>query len=84
MEELEREGKTPPRIGLFYDTSTLQHNSWGYHADLRTERGKEWFAASIRDFFSMIPPKRWALIDGKPVVVLYSAGFATGHDPSSA
>ncbi len=82
MEQLEREGKTPPRVGLFYDTSTLQHNSWGYHADLRTKQGKEWFAASIRDFFSLIPPKRWALIKGRPVVVLYSAGFAKGHDPS--
>jgi len=25
-EELVREGRHPPRVGLFYDTSTLQHN----------------------------------------------------------
>lgn len=78
--ELIREGKTPPAIGLFYDTSTLAHNSWGYHADLTTDYGKEWFYASIRDFFSLIPPRLWALVDGRPVVVLYASAFAKAHD----
>lgn len=79
-EELIREGKTPPAIGLFYDTSTLQFNAWNEHVDLTTEYGKRWFYASIRDFFSLIPPRLWALIDGRPVVVLYSASFAKAHD----
>jgi hypothetical protein len=30
-EELVREGKRPPRVGLFYDTSTLRHNPRGWH-----------------------------------------------------
>ena len=34
-EELVREGKAPPRIGMFYDTTTL------YHADLTTPGGKD-------------------------------------------
>ena len=79
-EELLQEGKQPPAIGLFYDTSTLANNSWNVHVDLTTEYGKEWFYASIRDFFSMIPPRLWALIDGRPIVVLYSASFARAHD----
>ena len=79
-EELIQEGKRPPAIGLFYDTSTLANNSWGVHVDLTTEYGKQWFYASIRDFFSMIPPRLWALVDGRPVVVLYSASFARAHD----
>jgi len=79
-EELLREGLKPPRIGLFYDTSTLQWNRWGYHADLTTDYGKRWFYATIRDFFSMIPPKHWAMIDGRPLVLLYSASFAKKHD----
>ncbi len=79
-EGLIKEGKRPPAIGLFYDTSTLQSNAWGRHIDLTTEFGKRWFYASIRDFFSMIPPRLWALIDGRPVVVLYSASFARAHD----
>jgi hypothetical protein len=81
-EELLREGKEPPAIGLFYDTSTLQNNSWNVHVDLTTDDGKRWFYASIRDFFSMIPPRLWALIDGRPIVVLYSASFARAHNQS--
>ncbi|MGC8640199.1 MAG: DUF5010 domain-containing protein [Isosphaeraceae bacterium] len=79
-EELIRQGKTPPAIGLFYDTSTLAHNSWNVHVDLTTDYGKRWFYATIRDFFSLIPPRLWALIDGRPIVVLYSAAFAQAHD----
>lgn len=81
-EELIAEGKQPPAIGLFYDTSTLTHNSWHVHVDLTSDYGREWFYATIRDFFSMIPPRLWALIDGRPVVVLYSASFARAHDQS--
>ena len=75
-----RSGKQPPRIGLFYDTSTLQHNSWQEHVDLTTERGRQWFYATVRDFFSLIPPKHWAMLDDKPIVLLYSASFANNHD----
>jgi hypothetical protein len=75
-------GKQAPFIGLFYDTSTLQYNSWGEHIDLTTNRGREWFYESIRDFFSHIPPRHWAMIDGKPVIFLYSSAFAVAHDQS--
>jgi hypothetical protein len=81
-EELLRAGKRPPRIGLFYDTSTLQHNAWREHLDLTTPRGREWFYATVRDFFSLIPPRHWAMIDGRPIVLLYSAAFAKAHDQS--
>ncbi|HVV00305.1 MAG TPA: DUF5010 domain-containing protein [Verrucomicrobiae bacterium] len=79
-EELLREGRHPPRIGLFYDTSTLQYNEWHQHIDLTTDYGRKWFYATIRDFFSMIPPKHWAMIDGKPIVLMYAAAFAKNHD----
>lgn len=81
-EQLLGQGKQPPRIGLFYDTSTLKHNAWNYHADLTTDYGKRWFYATIRDFFSAIPPKHWAMIDDKPIVLLYSAAFAKNWDQS--
>lgn len=81
-EELLRAGNQPPRIGLFYDTSTLRHNAWGEHLDLTTDRGRQWFYATVRDFFSLIPPKHWAMIDDKPIVLLYSAAFAKTHDQS--
>ncbi len=81
-EALVREGKHPPRVGLFYDTSTLRHNSYHWHVDLSTDAGKRWFYTSIRDYFSCIPPKMWAAIDGRPIVVLYSPNFAARQDPA--
>jgi len=81
-EELLRAGKVAPRLGLFYDTSTLQHNGWHEHIDLTTERGREWFYATVRDFFSIIPPKHWAMLDDRPMLLLYSASFAKRHDQS--
>jgi hypothetical protein len=81
-EELLRAGKNPPRLGLFYDTSTLQHNHWHYHADLTTDFGKRFFAGTVRDFFSCVPPKHWAMIDGKPIVLLYAAAYAKKWDQS--
>jgi hypothetical protein len=79
-ERLLAEGKTPPAIGMFYDTSTLRHNGKGYHVDLTTPAGRLWFYGTIRDFFSLIPPPSRALIDGRPLVVLYSPGFAKKVD----
>lgn len=80
QENLLKKRFSPAKIGLFYDTSTLQHNAAGYHADLRTGEGREWFYVSIRDFFSLIPPKQWAMIDGRPLIFLYAAAFAKGYD----
>ncbi len=72
------EGKKPPRIGLFYDTSSLSAsgNIVGKHVDLSVPDGKAWLYATIRDWFSAVPPALWAAIDGKPIVFLYSAGGA--------
>lgn len=81
-EALLKAGKKPPYFALFYDTSTLQYNQWGARIDLTTDFGRQWFYATIRDFFSMIPPKHWALHEGKPIVLLYSASFALAHDQS--
>lgn len=81
-EELQREGLNPPSIGLFYDTSTLQNNGWHFHVDLTTDYGREWFYATVRDFFSMVPPQHWALIEGRPIVLLYASAFAKNYDQS--
>ncbi|MDD5523383.1 MAG: DUF5010 domain-containing protein [Kiritimatiellae bacterium] len=79
-EKLVAEGVKPPYIGLFYDTSTLQWNSARRRVDLTTNEGRQWFCETIRDFFSLIPPVHWAMIDGRPVVFLYSAHFAAAYD----
>lgn len=68
---------TPLQIGMFYDTTILAN------ADLRTPAGREYFYVNVRDFYSRIPPRHWAAIDGKPVVWLYDAIWVTAFDQSS-
>lgn len=72
--------RRPPRIGMFYDTSTLQWNSSSYHADLTTREGQEWFYVSIRDFFALVPPRLWAMIDHRPLLFLYAVAFAKDYN----
>lgn len=79
-EELLAEGFDPPRIGMFYDTSTLQFNQAGTRVDLTTPAGWQWFYESVRDYFSLVPPRHWAMIDGRPIIFLYSAAFALRQD----
>ena len=67
-----------PRVGLFYDTDSEKEHL-GEHVDLTTPRGQAWYYESIRDFFSMIPPKHWAMIDQKPIVMTYLP-LLPGHD----
>ena len=77
-----RIGEKRPKIALFYDTSTLRHNHVHQHIDLSTDDGKAWFYCTIRDFFSFIPPRHWAAIDGRPIILLYSPTFAAKQDPA--
>ncbi|MCY2993099.1 MAG: DUF5010 domain-containing protein [Planctomycetota bacterium] len=79
-ERLISDGKNPPAIGMFYDTSTLQYNEGGYHVDLTTASGHLWFYGTIRNFWSQIPPQHRARIDGKPLVFLYASAFARHVD----
>lgn len=79
-EALLEAGHSPPHIGMFYDTTTLERNAWHEHVDLTTLRGQAWYYESIRDYFSLIPPHHWALIDHKPVVFTWSAGWAKQYD----
>ncbi len=79
-QELLAEGINPPKIGLFFDTSTLQYGEYVLRSentptDLNTTFGRAFFFKQIRDFFSLVPPALWARIDGKPVVWLYAAAF---------
>jgi len=76
LQRLDRAG-TPLKIGLFFDTSILNNE------DLTTERGKQIFYATVRDYFSRIPPRYWAAIDGRPVVWLYDAQKVSAFDQST-
>jgi len=86
-EELIAEGKNPPKIGMFFDTTTLFYGEYilksgDGQTDLSTTLGKAYFFKHLRDFFSLIPPALWARIDGRPVVWLYAAAFAKNASQS--
>jgi hypothetical protein len=67
----------PFKVGMFYDTTILAN------ADLTTQAGKEYFYVNVRDFYSRIPPRYWAAIDGKPIVWLYDTQWVAKFDQSS-
>lgn len=81
--DTQQKAKQPtPKVGLFYDTTTLLP---GYHGasenlDLRKDRGQDIFYRTIRDFFYRVPPRHWATLEGRPIVVLYVSAFAGAHD----
>ncbi|MGQ9730369.1 MAG: DUF5010 domain-containing protein [Candidatus Zipacnadales bacterium] len=79
---MRRMGETCPKIALFYDTSTLAHNGENRRIDLSTDDGKAWFYCTIRDFWSFIPPRHWAAIEGRPIILLYASAFAAKQDPA--
>ncbi len=88
IERREMEELKSPKIGLFYDTSTLLPGIRGLvgvseKPDLTTKEGKDLFYRTIRDFFYQIEPRNWAAIEGRPLVVLYSSSFAKRHDQST-
>ena len=77
-----RVGEACPKIGLFYDTSTLEWNRFKQHVDLSTDAGKSWFYCTIRDYFSFVPPRHWAAVEGRPIILLYASAFAAKQDPA--
>jgi hypothetical protein len=88
QQEMIAAGENPPKIGMFFDTSTLEHSERmlkysNWKSDLTNDFGRAFFFKHLRDFYSMIPPELWARIDGKPIVTLYGANFASGHDEST-
>lgn len=80
LRELEAEGVTVPKVGMFYDTSTLENNPLRRKLNLSDAADRLYAWGSIRDFWSLIPPQYWAQIDGKPIIVLYTSFFAAGYD----
>jgi hypothetical protein len=74
-------GESPPKIGMFHACISLE---WGPEGkvDLRTPFGREWNYTIIRDFWAMVPPQLWAMVDGQPIIMLYNASFAAAHDQS--
>jgi hypothetical protein len=79
VEALDRlaDAGTPLKIGLFLDSTILNNE------DLTTERGKRILQATVRDYYSKIPPRHWAVIGGRPIVWLYDAQRVYRFDQST-
>lgn len=75
MNGLEAKRQRFPQVGIFYDTTTL----WG--VDLTTRAGKDRLYGTIRDFYSYVPPKRWARMNGRAIVWFYWSGWPSRIDP---
>lgn len=88
LDGLREEGRPYPKVGMFYDTSTLAMESPFHYEngqptlDLTTSSGQSHFYTTIRDFFSIVPPRYWAMWENRPLVWLYSSSFAASHDSS--
>ncbi|MBI1930743.1 DUF5010 domain-containing protein [Candidatus Poribacteria bacterium] len=78
--QLISEGRNPPKIGMFFDTTALQQQNNDSPLDLTTVNGQEVFYGMIKDFFQVVPPHLWAEIDGHPIVWLYVSSFASAYD----
>ncbi len=83
MDRMVAEGHNPPKVAMFFDTSTLRDTDPVFNypntpSNLTTEDGRVFFIKQVVDFFSIIPPRYWARIGGKPVVVTYAAAFSSG------
>jgi PKD repeat protein len=82
QQELISDGYNPPKIGMFFDTTSLQHQNDGQPIDLTTDYGKATFYQMIKDFYSIIPTELWAEIDEQPIVWLwlFSTDYASAYN----
>ncbi len=78
------EGKSPPKIGMFYDTTALEVQNGGTPPDLTTLAGKQLFYGMIKDFFIRVPNhSMWARMDGKVIIYLYVSPYISTYNQST-
>jgi len=77
------EGYDPPRIGMFFDTTALKVENNGRPPDLTTNAGKQLFYQMIHDFFTLVPSRLRARIDGRVIVVLYTAAWVSKYSQAT-
>lgn len=76
-------GGEPPKIAMFYDTSTLLRDTRGEEGggtiDLTKPEGEAIFRKTIARFFGKVPERMRFLMDDYLLVVLYTS-FGAPHD----
>lgn len=76
-------GQPVPQIGMFFDTSDLPTGNGGVQPDLTTAAGMSLFYSYIHTFFSNLPQQFWAMIDNRPIIVLYGGNFVAAYNQST-
>ena len=80
-DQLVAEGQSPPSIGMFLDTGAI--GQWPLSLrDLTVPLNQERVYQMIRSYFTIVPERQWATIDGRPVVWLWAAYFDIKYDRS--
>ncbi|MCA9322266.1 MAG: DUF5010 domain-containing protein [Planctomycetes bacterium] len=83
LQDIREAGGEPPKIGMFYDTTTLLNSERGDGEsgtiDLRKPAGKAIFEDTVLAFFKLVPQDLRFELDGYPMAVLY-ASFGAPHD----
>lgn len=75
LEEVRLSGRTPPAVGMFYDTNSQRG------LDLRTKAGRDTIWAGVRFFFRTVPKHYWAKADGdRPVIWFWTSDVLGGYD----
>lgn len=87
LEELAEDGEAVPKIGMFFDTTSFmaegKHKKGGERPDLATAAGRALLLWMVRDFYSLVPPRFRARIDGRPVVWFYTSSFVSNFNPDA-
>ena len=74
IEELQKEGRDHPRVAPAIDVGSLKG------ADFSTDGGKGRLYALLTGFHSRMPPRSWALAEGRPLAWLLPAPPGTRFD----
>jgi hypothetical protein len=83
LQAIDRAGLPHPQVGMFLDTSSLQAAHGGRPVDIAQDPGRTMFTNFVRAFYSLVPPRYRALVDGRPLLWLYSAAFVARYDEAA-
>lgn len=72
--------KSPPRIGMFFDTACLPYQNNKIPPDLTTNSGKSLFYTMIYDYFQRVPKNLWAAINDRPIIYLFFSQYAAKYN----
>ena len=83
-DKLTAEGRHPPKLALDFDTNMYNYDPrvGEKERDLLSTEGKLFFYGNVRDFYSTLPRRHWALFQGRPFVWIWLSGFFSQYDQS--